>query len=438
MPKKDKLLSGAFTLAVGGFLTKIIGAFYRIPLTNILGAEGIGIYQMVFPLYSLLLTVSSTGVPNGIAKLIAEGNDANSVLKSALLIFLPVGILGFLLMAFFSEKVAILQGNELSKTAYIFISPSVLLVSIISCFRGYYQGFLNMKPTAISQILEQAIKLVFGLALSYLFRYNVALSASLATLAVTISELVTLIYLVLLKKGKEFSFIQTFLAKSDIKPVLRTVFPIMLSTLIMPLSRTVESFIILNVLNGYLNSATSLYGLYSGAVESLVGVPVSVLYSIAVTSVPIISSEKTEKLKKIKKPLYLTVFLSVVFSILFYFLSPFAVKFLYKGLSPINKDITIKMAKIASLSVLFLPIMQTLSASLIASGKLYAPVLTSSVSSTLKIILTFILLKVESINIFAVIITDIVCYLVACFLNLVYIIFINKRMGLKRSILCTN
>ena len=189
MAKKDKLFSGAIALAIGGFITKVIGALYRIPLTNLLGAEGIGIYQMVFPLYCLLLTVSSTGVPNGIAKLIAEGNDAETTLKSALKLFIPIGIIGRLVMAIFSSKIATLQGNSLATKSYIFISPSVLAVSVISCFRGYYQGLIDMKPTAISQVLEQVIKLIFGLSLTYAFRNNVAIGASMATLAVTLSEL---------------------------------------------------------------------------------------------------------------------------------------------------------------------------------------------------------------------------------------------------------
>lgn len=423
MAKKDKLVSGALALAIGGFITKVIGAFYRIPLTNILGAEGIGIYQMVFPLYCLLLTVSSTGVPNGIAKLIGEGKDAEKTLYSALKVFLPIGVAGSVLMTVFSNKIAVLQGNSLAKFSYILIAPSVLAVSVISCFRGYYQGMLNMKPTAISQVLEQVIKLIFGLTLT-IFSKNVAIKASLATLSVTISEIAVVGYFLFLKKKSNgFSFLKS--RESDVKSIVKNVLPITLTTIIMPLTRTVESFIILNVLNGYLTNATSLYGLYSGAVESLVGVPVSILYSIAVTAVPVISKEGELKYKKIKKPILLTVISSTLFAIFFYFLSGFAVKILYRGLAPYDKDITVSMVKLASLSVLTLPIMQTFSACLIACGHLYIPSITSTIASIIKIFLTFLLLKVKSINIFAVIITDIVCYLVACLLNLVYIISIN-------------
>lgn len=426
MSRKDKLFSGAFTLAVGGFITKIIGAIYRIPLTNVLGSEGIGIYQMVFPVYCLLLTVSSTGVPNGIAKLIAEGNNPEVTLKSALKLFVPIGIIGSLIMMVFSRKIAVLQGNILATSSYIYIAPSVLAVSVISCFRGYYQGFSNMTPTAVSQVLEQAVKLVFGLSLSYIFRSDTALASSMAALSVTLSELVTVFYLSFLKRRNGgFRFLKS--NQKNVSRIIKNVVPITFSTIIMPLVRTVESFIIFNILNGYLTNATSLYGLYSGAVESLVGVPVSILYSIAVTSVPIISSEKENRYKKTKKPLILTLIGSVVFATFFYFLSEIAVKILYRRLSASDLSIAIKMAKLASLSVLTLPLMQTFNACLIALGHIFVPSITSLTASVIKIILSVFLLKVKSINIFAVIITDIICYLVACLLNLVYIIIRNSK-----------
>ena len=128
---QNNLIRGALFLSIGGFITKVIGAIYRIPLTNILSAEGIGLYQMVFPLYSLLLTVSSTGVPNGMAKLIAEGRNGEKVLKSALYFFVPISLIASIFLAVFGYKLALLQGNALAKTCYYAIAPSVLLVSVI-------------------------------------------------------------------------------------------------------------------------------------------------------------------------------------------------------------------------------------------------------------------------------------------------------------------
>ena len=428
MIKKDKLISGALILAIGGFLTKVIGVFYRIPLTNLLGAEGIGIYQMVFPLYCLLLTSSSTGVPNGIAKLIAEGKEPNAVLKSSLKLFIPIGLIGSLFMAIFSRKISLIQGNVLAKNSYLFLAPSVLAVSVISCFRGYFQGFTNMKPTAISQILEQFIKLLFGLTLCYFVKGSVALKASLATLSVTISEIFALVFLLFLIRTK-VNFKEVLMAKSNVKGFIKVVFPVMLSTVVIPLTRTIEGFFIINILNKYLANATNLYGLYSGVVESLIGVPVAILYGVAATSIPVISSKENDlgvRYKKAKKSIKLTFIVGVIFAVGTLLVSPIIVKVLYGKLLKSEQNIAINMLRIASVSVIFLPLMQTLSSVLISLGHFYVPVTTSTISSSIKIILSIILLNVKSLNIFAIILTDIVSYILACFLNLVYIISREK------------
>ena len=83
--KKGAFIKGALWIAIGGFVAKVIGALYRIPLTNLIGGRGIGLYQMVYPVYCLLLTVSATGIPSSIAKLTAErigrGENENRFLK---------------------------------------------------------------------------------------------------------------------------------------------------------------------------------------------------------------------------------------------------------------------------------------------------------------------------------------------------------------------
>ena len=436
---KNKLLKGALVLSIGGLITKVLGAFYRIPLTNLLGAEGIGIYQAVFPLYSLLLTASSTGVPNGIAKIISSDNSefgAYVTFKSALKIFIPIGVVGTLILSVFCFYVAKLQGNTLAWISYLTISPSVLLVSIISCFRGFFQGKLDMKPTAISQIIEQFIKLTVGLSLCYFVKGNVEIKAGLATTAVTVSELITVIYLFTLfkKRGYSLKFLKE--VKTKVKSVFKTVFPVMLSTVVIPLARTIESFFVLNILNAYTLEATALYGLYSGAVESLVGVPVSVCYAVAVASVPVISKAVStgEKVgKKITESLIYTLIGGVVSAFAFIFLSKTVVSILYGKLNDYHKTVTVNLLKISSLSVILLPLMQTTTSIIIALGKECYPPISAGVSVAIKLIISFLLLHNPKINVFGVVLSDILCYFVATFLNLMYIIYIisKKRRGTK-------
>lgn len=432
---KNNLVKGALILSAGGIITKIIGVFYRIPLTNLLGAEGIGIYQMVFPLYTILLTFSSTGVPSGISKLIAEGNDRLAVLKSAIKIFVVIGFILSAFMAVFSTKIATLQGNEKAGIAYFLMSPSVFFVSIISCFRGYYQGLSNMKPTAISQVIEQIVKLIFGILACYVFAGNKIKAVGGATLAVTISEAVTLLYFLVLSKKKNV-FIGYNRVKTNVLIVVKTVIPMAVVTLTIPLIRTIDSFLILNVVGAYTDKATGLYGLYSGAVESIIGVPVSVCYALSVTSIPIISSaikNGEDYTKKISQAVGITIVASCVMAICVYLFSGLAVKILYPALSESNKIVTIKMLKLSSLSVVFLSIMQTLNACINASGKYKVTIFSGIVSGVFKITFSLILLKNPHVNVFGAILSDIICYFVACFINLSYIIYSSKKISGKTA-----
>ena len=186
---------GAF-FALLCLMAKGIGALYRIPLTNIMGAEGIGLYQIVFPLYSVLLTVSGGGLPSAISKTVssfhAEGAEENArrTLYISLAVLTAAGAVGSALLFFFRGRIAALQGNPDAAIAYVGIAPAVVLVSVISCFRGYFQGKLDMLPSGISQVVEQVVKMIAGLVLcSRLLVYGVPYAALGALLGVSISEL---------------------------------------------------------------------------------------------------------------------------------------------------------------------------------------------------------------------------------------------------------
>lgn len=190
------LFTGAGMLAVASVIAKLLGAMYRVPLTNVLGGEGMGLYQLVFPLYTLLLTVSSGGLPVAISRLVAvklacgDEKGARRVLGVSLAALVPIGILGTALLAVFGGAAAALQGNAEAKTAYYGIAPSVAFVAVISCFRGYFQGRENMLPGAASQLVEQAGKLVFGLYFAYkLMSLGYASGVFGALAGVSLSEL---------------------------------------------------------------------------------------------------------------------------------------------------------------------------------------------------------------------------------------------------------
>ena len=189
--KKRSFLKGAALIAAGGLLAKIIGALYRIPLTNLIGGHGIGLYQLVYPVYCLLLTVSATGIPSSIAKLTAEklgrGESDKPLFKTALCLFLWIGLIGALLMVALAPLLASLQGSREVMGGYFTLAPSVLLVSAISVLRGWFQGRNDMFPTAISEVIEQAVKVGFGLFFAYIFKDDIPKAVVFLLLSVSIS-----------------------------------------------------------------------------------------------------------------------------------------------------------------------------------------------------------------------------------------------------------
>ena len=188
--QKQSFLAGAIIISVGGFVSKLLGAVYRIPLTNILGGEGMGIYQMVYPLYCILLTVSASGIPTGISRLISSGRGAGAE-RQAFRLYGAVGVIGMLIMFVLSAPLAALQTEPAIKLCCQLLCPSVFFVSLLSVVRGYFQGKGNMLPTATTEIMEQVIKVAFGVAFSYLFRGNLPLAVASTLLAVTISEIIS-------------------------------------------------------------------------------------------------------------------------------------------------------------------------------------------------------------------------------------------------------
>ena len=226
-------LKSVFILSLGGFIAKLLGAFYRIPLTNIIGSYGMGIYQLVFPLFSLLLTISTAGIPVAVSKLVAEKaavgqhKQAHKVFNTALVMLATFGLIGSALLFFLSNNIAALQGNGDAATAYKIIAPSVFLVCIISAYRGYFQGLMQMSPTAVSQIVEQVVKMTVGLVCAIKFMPDVIKSVNFAILGVTLSEVAATVLLFVMylfqkrKKTDDVGNLQPFdRKKTDRKSVV--------------------------------------------------------------------------------------------------------------------------------------------------------------------------------------------------------------------------
>ncbi|MBQ4342158.1 MAG: polysaccharide biosynthesis C-terminal domain-containing protein [Clostridia bacterium] len=175
---KKSFIKGAAILGIAGLIVKIIGAFYRIPLTNILQRgefDGMIYYATAYPYYSWLLVISSAGFPTAISKLVSERvalgdrKGATAVFKTAFRLLLIIGIVTTVLLFAGSKLIAGLADVEKSEYAIMALAPSLLVVSVMCAYRGYLQGLQMMTGTALSQITEQVGKLIASYSLALLF-----------------------------------------------------------------------------------------------------------------------------------------------------------------------------------------------------------------------------------------------------------------------------
>jgi stage V sporulation protein B len=164
--RDSKFIQGALILTVAGFLVKILGAVYRIPLYTILGDEGMGLYQMAYPIYSILLTVSSSGLNVAISKVVAERwalnhrKGAHQAFRVSLIIMLAFGVLSAIGLYSLSGWIATNVARDVRSAVSIrAIAPALFFASVLSAFRGWFQGIEDMVAPAVSQVLEQLARI---------------------------------------------------------------------------------------------------------------------------------------------------------------------------------------------------------------------------------------------------------------------------------------
>ena len=202
--KKQNFLYGTAMLAMATAIVKIIGAIYKIPLNAIIGKQGFSYYSTAYEIYNVLLMISTAGLPVAMSRMISQAsslghyNQVRRIFSTARALFLGLGITGSLLMTLFCRQLAAFQNQPDAWAAIGCLGPCVLLICVMSTFRGFFQGQRNMLPTSVSQVIEAVVKLIVGMAAAVAilhFTKSVSLAAGGAILGVTFSCLVSSMYL---------------------------------------------------------------------------------------------------------------------------------------------------------------------------------------------------------------------------------------------------
>lgn len=311
---RDTFLKGALILTVAGVIVKIIGSVNRILLSRLLGGEGIGLYQMAYPIYLLALSISSAGIPIAISIIVAEKlalrdyRGANRVFRISLALLAMTGVF-FTAVLYFGASWLIEHHFVRDPRAYYAIAalaPAIFFVTILSSYRGYFQGMQMMTPTAVSQIAEQLFRVITMILFAYLLLPQgleyAAAGASFGAGPGAAAGLLVLIYfywrhrpqmqenMALQPSGKQES------GWSIIRRMVILALPVSLANIMIPVVSNIDLFIVparLEAAGFTVEQATEQFGYLTGMAVPLVNLATILTSSLAASLVPAISEAYT-------------------------------------------------------------------------------------------------------------------------------------------------
>jgi stage V sporulation protein B len=310
--KRNSFFSGVIVLTAANLITKIIGLIFKIPLTNMLGNEGMGYFNTAYQIYTWLDMLSTAGVPVALSMLISESHakgriaEEKKLFRLTVSVFAGIGLLGSALMLFFSKGLASFISADKAFLCILAISPALFFVCITSTVRGYFQGRRNMVPTAVSEIIESTLKLTVGILLGlYALNkgYELYKVAAYAILGVTVGVAASAIFLALstfLSKSLKSDTDQPSLECESSGKLLSTFFkiaiPVMLSSSLLSMSSMFDTLIVIRRLQDIgiaETAAVALYGNYTAYCVTLFNLPPVLIYPIVSTLIPSLVAART-------------------------------------------------------------------------------------------------------------------------------------------------
>ena len=395
---KKTLMKGAFILTVAAFITKILSAVYRIPFQNIVGDVGFYIYQQVYPFYGISVVLAMYGFPVMISKLIVESTDEKEVqkiLQISFQILMIVGLLLFSLIFFGSPFIASKMGDPQLKPLIQVISFTYLFLPFLSVWRGYFQGQGNMVPTAVSQIVDQTIRVVTIIGLSYLLvargysAYTASGGALFGSITGAFAGLLVLFYFIWLNKGAKCTLIVNDFEK--IKKIGKLLLlqgtAICISNMLFILFQFVDSFnLYSSLVEGNVSDiiAKEWKGVYDRG-QPLAQLGIVVSSSLSLTLVPVVTAaSKRGDLQLLHNKVKLALKVSII-------IGAGATIGLINIIEPVNTMLFANnngsaVLAVFSISILFSSIILTISGILHGLGHLYAPVKYIGIGLILKLL----------------------------------------------------
>ncbi len=484
--KTKSFVQGALILGVANLIVKVIGAFFKIPLTHLIGDDGMGYFNIAYQIYTFLFIVATAGFPIAISKMVAEstarGNeqDAKRIFGTALRFLTIIGLAGTALLFCFPEQLEALVSVPGSSLGILAVSPAIFFVSLSSVYRGYFQGRQNMYPTAASEVIEAAAKLLIGIAAASFFM-NLTVDSDLpshidlaakkigsshlrtvfasagAISGVTVgtflcTSLLTIIYLATKKKKSALPQVAPLRStRSILKELIVIAIPITIGASVSSLTSLIDMATITRRLvtrpevlgyydfmfsegtkfaqqaleegwkgiELYQHQASTLYGMYTGKALTIFNLPLTLVVALGMSVVPAISASLTKK-----NPLEARTMTESAIRIAILFAAPCAL-----GIASLSKEVlyilfseTNAQSVLAILAIAIIPVavVSVTNSILQAYGKVYLPVINMLIGGTAKVLVN--LFCIPYLGIDGAPVGTFVCYLIIAILNIYQIV----------------
>ena len=418
--RKETFFQSIMALMLSQVIVKILGLVYKLYLTNKegFGDEGNGVTSAAFQVYSLVLSVTSIGVPVAVSKLVAERTGvgdhkgAYKIFKISLALFSVIGMVGSYLLSISANYIANnILGMPEVELSLLALSPSIFLVSIISVYKGYFNGRENMTATAKAQTYDQLTKTfitIVVIEISTIFAKitNIAVIVSISNLATTIANVVefTYLYNFYRKELKEIKYeimtsvhakpVRTIWA---IKEIIFVAVPMAITPFIATIGRNIDSTTIMSGLQTHMsyNDAKVQYGILTGKIDTLINFPLSFSGTMSTALVPSIASANSKNtLSEVEKRINTSMLVGLLIAL------PVSAIYLFYGdeilnlLFP-NASNGATLLKISAFTIIFLSIEQTIRGVLIGIGDNKIPIITVIIDAVIGLILNKILIPLD-------------------------------------------
>lgn len=437
---EKQVVSGALMLTASMIIVKIFGLIYKVPLSYILSDEGMGYFNTAYSVYTFFYVISSSGLPKAIS-IITAASDEDGADRACLTAFRGFFIIGSILSVIFiliSSPTASALGSRGAYLSMLGIAPSIAFVSASGALRGYFNGKLKLFPVAVSELIAGVSKLVFGLVFATLGQrggleaYEIA---ALSIIGITLGSFFGFIYLfAVMKLNSKKARKKVFSLRSDfniLKSILKISIPLTLSSAIGSLINLLDVGLVMRALRstGFSElQANIIYGNYTTLVVPMFNLVATLLAPVSAVLLPLLTKNASvgntlEFKSRTKLSLDLSLFITIPISLLFFYYSEAILIFIFE-------DDSAKMAapllSTLAFSIVFMGMLLIINTAVEGTGNYRLPLLSLTLGSLAKLIISAALIPNDSFNILAAPIGTTISYLISFFISYIYLNNIKK------------